>query len=175
MQIQQGWKYGQDDVMLAFDPFSWCTREQKDSNARDAEVCVLSDDRQKRKRRGSLASGNVRDNAVVRAGNGRLRDNAVPRHRQATCLMLITMPSQNMCRTCFVLCGVFSIKSTCPHVYVGSEKCSLRLVPNISCARLVFFTNVNMPGTVAQTNNSRQETPTFTQLHRFRPTSRDES
>ena len=29
---------------------------------------------------------------------------------QAMCPMFITVLSQNMCRTCFVLCGVFSIK-----------------------------------------------------------------
>ena len=29
----------------------------------------------------------------------------------STCLVLIAVRSQNMCRTCFVLCGVFSVKA----------------------------------------------------------------
>ena len=36
--------------------------------------------------------------------------------------MFITVCSQNMCRTCFVLCGVFSMKSTCPHIDVGRNR-----------------------------------------------------
>ena len=76
--------------MLALDFFSWSAREKFDSNARDAELCV-----RKRKATASLASGNAREHAAVRAGGGRPRENAVPRHRQATCLMLITVPSLN--------------------------------------------------------------------------------
>ena len=42
---------------------------------------------------------------------GRLGENAVPRHWQATYLMLITVLSQNMCRACSVLCGVCSTEA----------------------------------------------------------------
>ena len=35
----------------------------------------------------------------------------------------------------------FLDSSTCPHIDVGSEKCSRRLVPNVSCVRLICFTN----------------------------------
>ena len=70
-------------------PFSGRCKEKSDSTARDAES---------RSKKTSLASSSVREHAV-------------PRHRQATCLMLITVRSQNMCRTCFVLCSVFSLNA----------------------------------------------------------------
>ena len=75
--------------------FSWRARERKYSKS-----CVCSVMTSKRKATASLASDNVREHAAVRVGSGRLRENAVPRHQHATCLMLITVRSQNMCRTC---------------------------------------------------------------------------
>ena len=49
--------------------------------------------------------------AVAWVGSGRLRENALPRHQQPTCLMLITVHSQHVCRTCFVLCSVFAMEA----------------------------------------------------------------
>ena len=71
--------------------------------------------------------------------DGCLRESAIPRHWQATCLTLITVRSQNMCRTCFVLCSVFSTKSTYPHIDVGSRKCSPDFVPNMSWVLLCLL------------------------------------
>ena len=76
--------------------------ERNDSNARVPQLRVICDDQQKNATV-SFASGTVRDPAAVRIGGGYLRKNAVPRHLRATCLMLIAVRWQNMCRTCFVL------------------------------------------------------------------------
>ena len=84
--------------------------------------------------------------------------------------------------TCFVLCGVFSIKSTCRHIDVGSKKMlTTALVPKISCVCLLCFTDDDVSWaspssllsntielcrpplsiTIAKTHNARQGTPTF--------------
>ena len=131
----------------------------------------------------SLASGSVREHAVVGAGSGRPRESAVPRHWQATYLMLITVRSQNVCRTCFVLCSVFSMKQLPTHRHGREKKNSPLVVPNISCVRLVRFTDVGvsraspssllwntlefcqalLSAILAEMHDPRQETPTFTQ------------
>ena len=95
----------------------------------------------KKKARASLASGNVREHAAVWAGSGWQRESAVPRHRQATCPMLIVVRSQNMCRKCF---AVFSRSKNFPTHRRGLEKCSLRLVPDIFGVRFVCFANINI-------------------------------
>ena len=70
--------------MLTFDPFSWRAKEKVDSNARDAELCVLSDHSQKTRRRHSPAA--VYTNTQLRGvGRGRPHENAVARHWHATC------------------------------------------------------------------------------------------
>ena len=80
------------------DTFSWRAKEKVNSNARDAELCVVSSHhKQKRDATASVASGNVHEYAAARVGSGHVRENAVPRHWQTTCLMLITVRSQNMC------------------------------------------------------------------------------
>ena len=70
--------------------------------------CVCSVTTGKRKATTPLASGNAREHAAVPVGCGRPREKAVPRHWHAACLMLTTVRSQNMCRTCSVLCCVFT-------------------------------------------------------------------
>ena len=82
----------------------------------------------------------------------------------------------------------FLDESTCLHIDVGSEKGSLRLVPSISCVRLICIANINMyqawpssllwiilewyqallSSILALTHNPIQETPTFIQqMHRL--------
>ena len=129
--------------MLALDPFSWRAKEKVDSNASDADLCVLSDHRQNGKRRRhwpAAVNANTQLPGWVAAVYARTQFHATG---MPTCLMLITVLSQNMCSTCFVLCGVFSTKSTRRHIDVGS-KIKTSIVPDVSCVRLVGFTNINM-------------------------------
>ena len=65
-------------------------------------------------------TGKKRDG--VTQPDGDVLENAGPRHWHATCLMFVTLCSQDMCRTCFVLCGVFSMKSNRPHIDLGRNR-----------------------------------------------------
>ena len=76
------------------------------SNARDAELRVLSDRRQKE----SDGVTRQRQCARTRSCSGRERSStrelAVHRNWHATCPMFIVVRSQSIYRTCFLLCGV---------------------------------------------------------------------
>ena len=120
--------------MLALDSFSWRARAKVDSNARDAELCVLSDHGQKE------GDGITCQRQCTRTrSSGRLRENAVPRHRQAMGPKLIIVRPKKTCQNVFRSLRCFLGKSTRPHIDVDSEKCSPRLDLHISCARPVVF------------------------------------
>ena len=92
-----------------------------------SKLCVLSNQRQKTRRRLSPAA---------MYANTQLLGS---RHQQATCLMLITVRSQNMCRTCFILRVGFPTKEPA-HAPVRP----LRPAPQTSCARSNCVTDVDV-------------------------------
>ena len=95
----------------------------------------------KRKATASLSSGNLREDKAARAGIGRLRENAVPRHRQATCPLSITVCSQNMCRTCFR--ARENAHYTSSLMFLASASFVLR---KSTCAKLAKFVVVEHTG-----------------------------
>ena len=114
--------------ILALDPFSWRVKENVDSSACDTDLCVLSDT-VTRKATASLASGNGRERAASRVGSGRLRENAVPRHRQTTCPLSISLHFAKHVENVFLSLRCILDESTFPHIDAGTEKSSRRSSP----------------------------------------------
>ena len=101
------------------DSCSWRARERKYSNSRNANcVCFVMTSK---KRNDVTRQRQCTRHAAVRVSGGRPHEITVPRHWCATCFMLITVRSQKMCRTCFVLCGVCSITASA-HTSTWSRK-----------------------------------------------------
>ena len=74
---------------------TWCRTLALDPPESKHYVCC--DHRQKEN--DGVTSGNVREHAVAQVGDGRLHENIFPRHWRATCMLLITVRSHNVCRT----------------------------------------------------------------------------
>ena len=90
-------------LMLPLDPFFGVPVEGKIPmpESQNCECPVMTS--KTKNATAPLASGTVHEHAAVRVSSGRQREKAVPRHWHPTCSMLITVRSQNMCRTCLVL------------------------------------------------------------------------
>ena len=120
---------------LALDPFSWRARKC-DSNARDAELCVLSDQGQQE---------SERQCARTRSCSGRQRPCTRERSSTPLACHLPAVDYRAFARRVqdvFRSLPCFLGKSTHPHIDVGSNECSPRLVPDTSCARATCFADV---------------------------------
>ena len=134
-----------------------------------SQNCVCPMMTSKKSATASLASGNVREHAAVPVGGCRQRENAVPRHWHAQVLQV----DYRAFVVHVVLCGVYSIKAL-THTSTWVRTNVTPLVPNVSCVRIICFTNVDVaraspssfPNAQCQTGNSNFWTTSF-----FLPTS----
>ena len=164
--------------VLALDSFCWRANEKVDFTARHAELCVCSVSTSKRKVTALFASDNVREHAAARVGSGRLRENTVPRHRQATRLFVEKRAFAKRAQKPVSFSAVFF--RVLAHISTWPRK-DAHYAPYVYRVRFICFTNINTSRAsrssllwntfeichalllvmLVQTHDAREETPTL--------------